>query len=100
MHEAQRFCSQCHLPLLHLDVLICLNLLSFFLVQKEVLKAFKQHLLVKLCRCVLGNLTEESGAQLVETLASLIQLSANIKEIRDVINGLPDVLQKVDSFER
>lgn len=68
--------------------------------QKEVLKAFKKQFLAKLSRCVLGNLTEDPGAQLVETLASLIKLSANIKDIRDLINSLPNVLQKVDSFER
>uniref|UniRef100_A0A7N6A9G1 URB1 ribosome biogenesis homolog n=1 Tax=Anabas testudineus TaxID=64144 RepID=A0A7N6A9G1_ANATE len=45
-------------------------------------------------------LSKYTGAQLVETLASLIKLSANIKDIRDFINSLPKVLQKVDSFER
>lgn len=68
--------------------------------QKEVLKALKQALLARLSQCVLGNLTEDSGAQLAETLASLIKLSANIKDIRDLINNLPNALQKVDSFER
>lgn len=88
--------SHCHLLLLNLDVLIC----CLFIVRKEVLKAFKHQLLAKLSRCVVGNLTEDFGAQLVETLASLIKLSANIKDIRDLINSLPNVLQKVDSFER
>ncbi|TKS80797.1 Nucleolar pre-ribosomal-associated protein 1 URB1 ribosome biogenesis 1 -like protein [Collichthys lucidus] len=69
-------------------------------VQKEVLKALKKALLVKLSQSVLGNLTEDSGAQLVETLARLIKLSANVKDTRDLINNLPDALQKVDSFER
>ncbi|XP_041796305.1 nucleolar pre-ribosomal-associated protein 1 isoform X2 [Chelmon rostratus] len=69
-------------------------------VQKEVLKALKQALLGKLSQSVLGNLTEDSGAQLAETLASLIKLSANIKDTRDLINNLPNALQKVDSFER
>ncbi|KAL7400418.1 hypothetical protein ABVT39_012092 [Epinephelus coioides] len=69
-------------------------------VQKEVLKALKQALLARLSQCVLGSLTEDSGAQLAETLASLIKLSANIKDIRDLINNLPNALQKVDSFER
>ncbi|XP_076592199.1 nucleolar pre-ribosomal-associated protein 1 [Chaetodon auriga] len=69
-------------------------------VQKEVLKALKQALLGKLSQSVLGNLTEDSGAQLAETLASLIKLSANIKDTRDLINKLPNALQKVDSFER
>lgn len=71
-----------------------------FIVQKEVLKALKQQLFAKLSRCVLENLAEDTGAQLVETLASLIKLSANIKDIRDFINSLPKALQKVDSFER
>ncbi|XP_031719530.1 nucleolar pre-ribosomal-associated protein 1 isoform X1 [Anarrhichthys ocellatus] len=69
-------------------------------VQNEVVKALKQALLAKLSQCVLGNLTEESGAQLAETLANLIKLSANIKDTRDLINTLPSALQKVDSFER
>ncbi|KAM9358652.1 nucleolar pre-ribosomal-associated protein 1 [Symphorus nematophorus] len=69
-------------------------------VQKEVLKALKQALLTKLSQGVLGNLTEESGAQLAETLTSLIKHSANIKDTQDLINNLPTALQKVDSFER
>ncbi|XP_040902942.1 nucleolar pre-ribosomal-associated protein 1 [Toxotes jaculatrix] len=70
-------------------------------VQKDVLKALKQTLLAKMSQCVLGNLTEDSGAQLAETLASLISLSANTKDIRDLFfNNLPTALQKVDSFER
>ncbi|XP_054454141.1 nucleolar pre-ribosomal-associated protein 1 [Anoplopoma fimbria] len=69
-------------------------------VQKDVVKALKQALLAKLSQRVLGNLTEDSAAQLVETLANLIKLSANIKDTRDLINTLPSALQKVDSFER
>nr|XP_020468810.1 nucleolar pre-ribosomal-associated protein 1 isoform X2 [Monopterus albus] len=69
-------------------------------VQKEVLKALKQGLLARLSRCVLGTMTEDSRALLVETLSSLIKLTANIKDIRDLISNLPSVLQKVDSFER
>ncbi|XP_068441753.1 nucleolar pre-ribosomal-associated protein 1 isoform X2 [Clinocottus analis] len=69
-------------------------------VQKEVVKTLKQALLPKLSQCVLGNLTEDSGAQLPETLANLVKLSANIKDIRDLINTLPSALEKVDSFER
>lgn len=79
-----------------LDMLDC----CVFIVQKEVLKSLKQALLAKLSQCVLGNLTEDPGAQLAETLANLIKLSANIKDIRDLINNLPKALQKVDSFER
>ncbi|XP_026153088.1 nucleolar pre-ribosomal-associated protein 1 [Mastacembelus armatus] len=69
-------------------------------VQKEVLQALKQGLLTKLSQCVLGTLTEDSRAQLPVTLASLIKLSANITDIRDLVNTLPNALQKVDSFER
>ncbi|XP_063349998.1 nucleolar pre-ribosomal-associated protein 1 [Pelmatolapia mariae] len=69
-------------------------------VQKDILKALKQVLLAKFSQCVLGNLTEESGAQLTETLGTLIKLSANSKDIRDLINSLPNALQNVDSFER
>uniref|UniRef100_A0A8C2ZS25 URB1 ribosome biogenesis homolog n=1 Tax=Cyclopterus lumpus TaxID=8103 RepID=A0A8C2ZS25_CYCLU len=66
----------------------------------EVVKALKQALLAKLSQCVLGNLTEDSGAQLAETLANLIKLSANIKDTMDLINTVPSALQEVDSFER
>nr|XP_019943993.1 PREDICTED: nucleolar pre-ribosomal-associated protein 1 isoform X2 [Paralichthys olivaceus] len=69
-------------------------------VQKEVLKSLKEELLPKLSQCILGNLTEDSGAQCVQALASLIKLSANTKDIRDLINDLPNALQKVDTFER
>ncbi|KAF7653300.1 hypothetical protein LDENG_00084810 [Lucifuga dentata] len=68
-------------------------------VQTEVLKALKEALLAKLCQLVLGNLPEDSGARLAETLARLIKLSANIEDIRDLINDLPAALQRVDSFE-
>uniref|UniRef100_A0A3B4FUG2 URB1 ribosome biogenesis homolog n=1 Tax=Pundamilia nyererei TaxID=303518 RepID=A0A3B4FUG2_9CICH len=57
----------------------------------------KDVLLAKFSQCVLGNLTEESGAQLTETLGSLIKLSANSKDIRDLINSLPSALQNVDN---
>ncbi|XP_023118676.2 nucleolar pre-ribosomal-associated protein 1 isoform X2 [Amphiprion ocellaris] len=69
-------------------------------VQNEVLKAMKQTLLAKLSRSVLENLSEDSGAQLAETLANLIKFSANVKDIRNLINNLPSGLQNVDSFER
>lgn len=68
--------------------------------QKEVLKALNQGLLAKLIQVFHGNLAEDSGAQSVEILASLIKLSANIKDIGDLISNLPEALQKVDSFER
>ncbi|KAM7399033.1 hypothetical protein PAMP_018327 [Pampus punctatissimus] len=69
-------------------------------VQKEVLKVLKQGLLTKLIQFVLGNLAENSEAQSVEILSSLIKLSTNISDIKDLISKLPDALQKVDSFER
>lgn len=72
----------------------------FFVVQKGVLKALNEGLLSKLIQLVLGNLAEDSAAQSVEILASLIKLSANIKDIRHLISKLPEALQKVDSFER
>lgn len=85
-----------------IHVLSNLNMLNccVFIVQKAVLKTLKQALLAKLSQCVLGNLTEDSGAQLAETLASLIKLTSNIKDTRDLINSLPSALQEVDSFER
>lgn len=64
------------------------------------MKALKQALLANLSRCVLGNLTEDSGAQLAVTLTNLIELSESIKDTRDMISSLPSALQKVDSFER
>ncbi|XP_017271944.1 nucleolar pre-ribosomal-associated protein 1 [Kryptolebias marmoratus] len=69
-------------------------------VQKEVLKALKETLLVKLSQRILGNLAEDSGVQLAETAVSLIKLSADRSDIEDLINNLPDALQNVDSFER
>lgn len=68
--------------------------------QKEVVKTLKQRLLARLVQSVLGDLTAETGSQSVEILASLIKLSANIKDIRDLINSLPGALPKVDTFER
>ncbi|XP_037325699.2 nucleolar pre-ribosomal-associated protein 1 [Pungitius pungitius] len=69
-------------------------------VQKKVVRALKKALLANLSRCVLANLTEDSGAQLAVTLTNLIKLSENVKDIRDLISSLPSALQKVDSFER
>lgn len=79
---------------------VCLFNLFFFTVKKEVLQALKQALFAKLSECVLENLTEESGALPAEALASLIKLSANITDTRDIISSLPNALHKVDSFER
>lgn len=73
----------------------------FFLTVKiEVLKALKEALFAKLSERVLENLTEESGALPTEALASLIKLSANVTDTRDIISRLPNALHKVDSFER
>ncbi|XP_065816652.1 nucleolar pre-ribosomal-associated protein 1 isoform X2 [Labrus bergylta] len=69
-------------------------------VQKEALKALKRALFSELSQCALGELTEDSGARITETLASLIKLSADIKDTKDLITNLPSALQKVDSFER
>ncbi|KAM4566488.1 nucleolar pre-ribosomal-associated protein 1 [Odontesthes bonariensis] len=69
-------------------------------VQKEALKVLKQALFAKMSRCVLGNLTKDSGAQLAETFSSLIKLSADTEDIWDLIKNLPSALQNVDSFER
>lgn len=60
----------------------------------------KQTLLSKLSQCVLGNLAEDSITQQAETLSSLIKLSANISDIRNLINNLPTTLENVESFER
>lgn len=76
-------------------VLCCVSI-----VQKEVLKALKRALLTKLSQCVLRSPTEDSGSQLSETLTGLIKLSADVKDIRDLINHLPNALQKGNSFER
>lgn len=68
--------------------------------KKQVLKALKQKLLFKLSQCVLGNVTENSKTQQTEALSSLIKLSANISDIRNLINNLPAALQNVENFER
>uniref|UniRef100_A0A3Q3NMD9 URB1 ribosome biogenesis homolog n=1 Tax=Labrus bergylta TaxID=56723 RepID=A0A3Q3NMD9_9LABR len=67
---------------------------------KDALKALKGALFSELSQCALGELTEDSGARITETLASLIKLSADIKDTKDLITNLPSALQKVDSFER
>ncbi|XP_054651009.1 nucleolar pre-ribosomal-associated protein 1 [Dunckerocampus dactyliophorus] len=67
-------------------------------VQKEVLNALKQRLLAKLIQSALGDMTEDAGV--VEALVALIRLSADITDIRDLINNLPGALQKADNFER
>ncbi|XP_014875164.1 nucleolar pre-ribosomal-associated protein 1 [Poecilia latipinna] len=69
-------------------------------VQKEVLKAMKQALLSKFSQSILGNLSEDHGVHLVEAAASLIKLSADVNDIRGLINDLPDFLQKPERFER
>ncbi|XP_051934296.1 nucleolar pre-ribosomal-associated protein 1 [Hippocampus zosterae] len=67
-------------------------------VQKTVLKALKKNLLSKLIQSALGHVTQ--AATVVEVLAALIKLSADIADIRDLMDILPDALQKEDSFER
>ncbi|XP_041850678.1 nucleolar pre-ribosomal-associated protein 1 [Melanotaenia boesemani] len=69
-------------------------------VQKNVLKVLMDALLGKLSVCILGNLRTDSGALLVETVSKLLKLSADIIDIWDFINNLPNALQNVDSFER
>lgn len=68
--------------------------------KKQVLKALTQKLLFKLSQCVLGNVTKNSNTQQTEALSSLIKLSANISDIRNLINNLPTALQNVENFER
>lgn len=72
----------------------------FFTVQKQVLKAWKQGLLLNLSKCVLGNQTENPRTQQTDALSSLIKLSANASDIRKLIDNLPSALQNVESFER
>ncbi|TWW76931.1 nucleolar pre-ribosomal-associated protein 1 [Takifugu flavidus] len=69
-------------------------------VQKQVLKALNEGLLLNLSKCVLGNMTENSRPQQTEALSSLIKLSANTDDIRKLINNLLSALQNVESFER
>lgn len=68
--------------------------------QNNVLKSLKKALLAKVSQCVLRTLTEESGDQFAQTLVSLVQLSTDITNIRELMSNLPTALQKVDSFER
>nr|XP_057936089.1 nucleolar pre-ribosomal-associated protein 1 isoform X2 [Doryrhamphus excisus] len=67
-------------------------------VQKEVLHTLKQRLLAKLMQSALGDAAVDAG--LIEALAGLIKLSADMADIRDLISKLPCALQKADSFER
>ncbi|KAM9811939.1 nucleolar pre-ribosomal-associated protein 1 [Syngnathus typhle] len=67
-------------------------------VQQAVLKVLKENLLSKWIRSALGDATE--AASVVEALAALIKLSADIGDIGDLMKNLPDALQKVDGFER
>lgn len=45
-------------------------------------------------------MTKNSKIQQIEALSSLIKLSADISDIRNLINNLPTALQNVDNFER
>ncbi|XP_061538388.1 nucleolar pre-ribosomal-associated protein 1 [Phycodurus eques] len=67
-------------------------------VQQEVLKSLKENLLAKMIQSALRESIED--ATLVEALAALIKLSAEIGDIGDLMHNLPDALQKADSFER
>ncbi|XP_061684450.1 nucleolar pre-ribosomal-associated protein 1 isoform X2 [Syngnathoides biaculeatus] len=67
-------------------------------VQQEVLKSLKENLLAKLIQSALRESIE--NATLVEALAALIKLTADIGDIWDLVHNLPDALQKADSFER
>lgn len=68
--------------------------------KKQVLKALKQKLLLKLSQCVLENVTKDSITQQTDALSSLIKLSANISDIKNLTDNLPTVLQNVENFER
>lgn len=68
--------------------------------KKQVLKALKQKLLFKLSQCVLDNVTKNSITQQTDALSSLIKLSANISDIKNLIDNLPTALQNVENFER
>uniref|UniRef100_A0A667Y0W1 URB1 ribosome biogenesis homolog n=1 Tax=Myripristis murdjan TaxID=586833 RepID=A0A667Y0W1_9TELE len=61
---------------------------------KDALKAFKQALLAGLCCSVLDGQTSDSTSQRAEALAGLIELSAKLNDIRDVITSLPAALQR------
>ncbi|XP_077396813.1 nucleolar pre-ribosomal-associated protein 1 [Festucalex cinctus] len=67
-------------------------------VQQDVLNAMKENLLSKLIQRALSDVAE--AATVVETLAALIKLSADISDIGDLMKNLPDALQRTDSFER
>ncbi|XP_029923746.1 nucleolar pre-ribosomal-associated protein 1 isoform X2 [Myripristis murdjan] len=69
-------------------------------VQTKALKAFKQALLAGLCCSVLDGQTSDSTSQRAEALAGLIELSAKLNDIRDVITSLPAALQRADGVGR
>ncbi|KAJ0063556.1 hypothetical protein NL108_003874, partial [Boleophthalmus pectinirostris] len=69
-------------------------------VQEQVLKTLKRGLLPGLSQRVLENLPETSEADYVETLCSLIKLSADTKDIKDLRTKLPTALQTPDHLER
>ncbi|KAM6946090.1 nucleolar pre-ribosomal-associated protein 1 [Aplochiton taeniatus] len=71
-------------------------------VQTVVLKQLKQTLLSKLCASVLSEdgKAEDTLAQHVDTLASLIKMAAAVRDIRELIDELPTALQKAGGFDR
>ncbi|KAJ0022339.1 hypothetical protein NQD34_009829 [Periophthalmus magnuspinnatus] len=69
-------------------------------VQEQVLKTLKHALLPKLSQSVLENLHETSGLDHVETLCSLIKLSSDIKDIKDLSTKLPTVLKTTENLKR
>ncbi|KAG7471205.1 hypothetical protein MATL_G00121940 [Megalops atlanticus] len=69
-------------------------------VQTAVLKVLKQALLSRLSSSVLQGAAEDSLPQQVDTLSSLIALAARAKDVTELTDRLPALLQKVDGFER
>ncbi|XP_072316400.1 nucleolar pre-ribosomal-associated protein 1 [Eucyclogobius newberryi] len=69
-------------------------------VREQVLNTLKRSLLPKVSQRVLENLPESSGVEYVETLCSLIKLSADTKDIKALSTKLPAALRTADCLER
>ncbi|KAG9348441.1 hypothetical protein JZ751_002176, partial [Albula glossodonta] len=69
-------------------------------VQTAVLRALRGALLNRLSSLVLCGEGDVSLPLRVETLSSLIRLAAKRKDVTELMNKLPLLLHKVDSFER